>query len=244
LVKVKHLCIKLSPTDDWKFDIQDLKKDFESWKVYKGSKIMNFNRKLETLDTPPTLKISHKNIPKEAYKNANTFRYVFLTQARARIWHILFFTVLLTFFLSLYDFSKFNLENDGGETGKTTQFHKSMIIFNVVLVIKNKHIEEMIKSINDVLNDPKDTIFEEVGYHTIFFNFLRNLENPSWYAFEISIVWCLSYILRKTVLVVGIPEEERTKKHLHAMKLPEKVCHYGFWLCILINLKIGYYGGF
>jgi len=49
-----------------------------------------------------------------------------------------------------------------------------MIIFNVVLVIKNKHIEEMIKSINDVLT-PKDSIFEEVGYPTIVYNFLKNL---------------------------------------------------------------------
>jgi len=77
-----------------------------------------------------------------------------------------------------------------------------MIIFNVVLFIKNEHIEEMIRSINYVLT-PNQSVLEEVSYTTLILKFLRELENPAWYAVELSINWCLSYILRKTVLKVN-----------------------------------------
>ena len=59
----------------------------------------------------------------------------------------------------------------------------------------------MIRSVNDILT-PKTSALEEVSYTTLIFNFLQQVENPFWYVIEFSIVWCLSYVLRKTVLKV------------------------------------------
>ena len=132
--------------------------------------------------------------------------------------------------MGLHDFATSGLRKD---MGKSTQFQKSMIIFNVVLIIKNKHIEEMIRSVNDILT-PKTSALEEVSYTTLIFNFLQQVENPFWYVIEFSIVWCLSYVLRKTVLKV---HESKEKPEKTERTPAEKVFHCAFWACIMAGSK-------
>ena len=75
-----------------------------------------------------------------------------------------------------------------------------MIILNVVFIIKNKHVEGMIKSVASIF--APNEAFEEVNYTTKVLTFLKEINNPAWYALELSIIWCISYILRKTIINV------------------------------------------
>ena len=76
-----------------------------------------------------------------------------------------------------------------------------MIILNVVFIIKNKHVEGMIKSVGSIF--APNEAFEEVSYTTKLLNFLKEINNPAWYALELSIIWCISYVLRKTIINVN-----------------------------------------